>query len=729
MSDIAQILGVGASSSRSNKAAPLSVLPPPQPSRAMKMQSMSRDVTNILAGSKRSDANSVELPPIVPTFTRPSTTTASGAATAGNSTAPLVPGATPGIKLTGKDVTDKNAVVKVGNKWISKSKPARKWVWAPFASSSRTDGAMFEHWVRANVEYPDYPYARFDIHLDPVTYTSEEYKRLLQSDTWTKSETDFLMDLVRRFELRWAVILDRWIEVYGSSDQDALRNIEDLQHRYYSVAAKLMQSRLTQEAAVEVQTLVAQQTQAQSAASSPTAAAAAVGVNLPSPTAVDQAKTTSEALLMETAAARALASSQPDHQPLVTNLGTGTSNKTFDLEYERERRAHLEALWKRTKEEEYEEAELRRELKQVEAQLRKLKKSGRHILAAANATSVSAAVTGTAASRMSSAASSRNPSRNVSPVPGGVLTGDNNALDHAFASTAPVPMPQTPYLQSGRLAPPAPGGATGLNKTLITRMETFMDELKIPKRPLPTKRACDLFDVVRKDVLTLLILQKNTIQKEGLVQAKRLKLSKLMGGKSRVMDEDALLGIAPPPATATQVASAGVSSAATAPSAPVATGKTSKGKAGPKSKSAANSGGVTVKSGKGKTKTPKAAAVTTATSASAAPDLAGVAAGKPDDAGSSTKVTVKDAPARGKSGKKSTAKRKRNADTKPTPASSAASTAVAVSAGAASTTPAVAPAGTGGGKASAAAATAVTTVPSKADDGGKPSGKKRAKKS
>jgi hypothetical protein len=58
-----------------------------------------------------------------------------------------------------------------------------------------------------------------------------------------------------------------------------------------------------------------------------------------------------------------------------------------------------------------------------------------------------------------------------------------------------------------------------------------------------------LYDTVRKDILTLLILQKTTLQKEGLVATKRLKLAK-RGGNVRVVDEETLLGIAPPASTA-----------------------------------------------------------------------------------------------------------------------------------------------------------------------------------
>ena len=121
------------------------------PPKAMKITGMSREVMHLLSGKQ--DAKSASLPPMVPSFSK-------------------------GEKLTPGGTAVK---VKVGSKMISSDKPARKWAWAPFASSSRTDGAIFYHWVRANVEYTDYPYAKFDIHLDPLVYSTDEYNAYLLS--------------------------------------------------------------------------------------------------------------------------------------------------------------------------------------------------------------------------------------------------------------------------------------------------------------------------------------------------------------------------------------------------------------------------------------------------------------------------------------------------------------------------------------------------------------------
>jgi DNA methyltransferase 1-associated protein 1 len=645
MSDIAQILGVSGPKPASNTVGDG---PPPlpanhQPSRAMKLQGMPREVMGLLSGSQ--DAQSAELPPVVPSFN---------------------PEVAKGKQTASSNGREKGSV-KIGAKWISIKKPARQWTWAPFASSSRTDGAMFNHWVRANVEYPDYPYARFDIHLDPITYSEEEYRRYLTNDLWTKSETDQLLELSRRFELRWPVIYDRWIEMhYSPKDaKEDMRKIEDLQHRYYSVAALLTQSRIAQEAATEAQALAS---------------------STPEPS--DDPKAAAEALIMETAAARALASSDPQHQPLMANLGAGISNKVYDLDQERERRAHMAILWKRTKEEEVEEAELRKELKHVEAQLRKVKKSGGHILAASNGPG------GAAGSMLNSAASSRNTSRATTPVPGGAEISPA-MLDEAFASTAPTPMAQTPYLQSGRLAPPNTGGSAGLNKTLLTRMDAVLEELKVPKRVLPTKRVCDMYDTVRKDILTLLILQKNVLQKEGLVQSKRLKLAK-MGGNVRVVDEETLLGIAPPPAAST------ASGASTA--------NRGKGSRPGKSKTAGGGGG----GGKAKT-TPKAKTGDDTNKTGTDSKKTGTDSKKTSSDPKKTGTTdLKEAPG-GKQARKSGVKRKKKPESKsPQPPASFASATTTAATATSATTP-------------AGAAAPAPTKSAEAGDG--KSAKKRSRKS
>ena len=72
-------------------------------------------------------------------------------------------------------------------------------------------------------------------------------------------------------------------------------------------------------------------------------------------------------------------------------VGTAVKGAVFDLPAERARRAQLDRLWHRSKEEEMEEEGLRAELRIVEAQLRKLKRSGKHLVPAGSSAAASAA--------------------------------------------------------------------------------------------------------------------------------------------------------------------------------------------------------------------------------------------------------------------------------------------------------------------------------------------------
>ena len=440
--------------------------------------------------------------------------------------------------------------VKVGNRTIVSNKPARRWVWAPFSSSARTDGAQFSHWVRSGVEYPDYPYARFDVHLDPMSYTDEEYERFMNLEenppsglivtkktngaivanatrpknreplthrTWTKAETDKLVEFARIYELRWAVVHDRWVCHFGPDH----RTVEELMHRYYSIGARLTRLRVQQAAAAEAQAAQAalrgiqQQQQAQAAAAQMQQQVGPDGTVIAAapPPPVQQIKSsdgrTTEELIADRTVAAAIAQADPRYQPTIISGGTGTTNKnTFDLDAERERRRQLDLLWYRSKEEEHEEEELRAELRLVEAQIRKLKKSGGHIQAAQGQAGGSRAAT---------------------PLPSAEGAMDRETLDEAFASAAPVPKSGTPYMQSGRLENPESGGSAGINKSLLKRMEVVLKELHVPDEPLPTKRVCDMYDSVRKDTITLIALEKICLRREQEVQGRRARLSKLGG--------------------------------------------------------------------------------------------------------------------------------------------------------------------------------------------------------
>lgn len=61
-----------------------------------------------------------------------------------------------------------------------------------------------------------------------------EYQQHLWTDGWTKEETDHLMDLARRFDLRFVIIQDRY-----DTEKFSKRSIEDLKDRYYKICGIL----------------------------------------------------------------------------------------------------------------------------------------------------------------------------------------------------------------------------------------------------------------------------------------------------------------------------------------------------------------------------------------------------------------------------------------------------------------------------------------------------------
>jgi len=869
MGDVAQILGLhstSSSSSTSPKKIPLPPPPPPIPKshripRAIESTStiLKKPILNILSGQSQSshDASSSTLPPIVPSnnlslthgstrlvskkrpasassFTAANihggtninnnTLTTSLTATTSTTTTTIPTQTTTAIPTQTKQPT----YVKINNKigHIS-TKKARSWIYAPFSSSARKDGLLLHHWVRDGVEYPDYPFARFDVHLDELSYrkealeiensnagagasastnvihannnsnnkagasskttattttgesssssstkTQEElntavdifYKKYLDHPKWTQSETDTLLELCRIHELRWPIIIDRWIGKFGSpstststststtSNMTSVKKVEDLQHRYYTVGYILNRMKVERAAKVEAETLAKAMAAASAITTGDRSAMSGPGVvggmgmglgggvglgisgpggggisgpgtintaNITSgggiggpgggiggpggghlttaplsslvpssnhnhPTSTTSITNTSSVgslgmvggipagtgtggselsslftssiegntgnnpndISMQTdhVLASAIATSTSDAissvigdvqsnlQPPIATPNTGTSNQpTFDLLAERQRRQVLESLWSRTKEEELEEIELKKELKLVEAQIRKLKKSGGHILAAAAAAAAatSSASPGRAAavaaigsgvnsaihppgvsSTLAAAATSTSSSRGPSPVPyfdpNAVGTDASyNMLNSQFVSTVPTPTPGVPYLQSGRLKQPATGGVMGINKTTLKRMDQVLKELNVMDRPIPTKRVCDLYDHVRKGALMLLTLQKIMLKQESEVISRRLKLEKMTG--TIVQERKAAADIAAA-AAATAKANAAAAAAAAAASSSSTSQPDLKGEKTSGSGKTKSSGGATTIVGSSPSKTAAAAA-------------------------------------------------------------------------------------------------------------------------
>jgi DNA methyltransferase 1-associated protein 1 len=147
---------------------------------------------------------------------------------------------------------------------------------APFTNSARSDGLVLRHWQRqhdpVNVPAPEpsemeteekreeeapkpaepeYAFAKYNVKARiPRRYTDEEYTQRLRSDDWSRQETDYLMDLVEEYDLRWVVIADRYDYQAEDVDSEAnatalvpakrYRTMEQMKARYYSIAATML---------------------------------------------------------------------------------------------------------------------------------------------------------------------------------------------------------------------------------------------------------------------------------------------------------------------------------------------------------------------------------------------------------------------------------------------------------------------------------------------------------
>jgi DNA methyltransferase 1-associated protein 1 len=118
-----------------------------------------------------------------------------------------------------------------------------KWVWTPITSSAmarQNNQPAFFHWIKADQTYVDYPYASFNVKFDTFQYTDDEYEKYLSADpAWSRADTDQLVQVCHRFDMRWPVISDR-IEL------STPRAVESMQDRYYSVRAAIQAKRMEQ---------------------------------------------------------------------------------------------------------------------------------------------------------------------------------------------------------------------------------------------------------------------------------------------------------------------------------------------------------------------------------------------------------------------------------------------------------------------------------------------------
>ncbi|QKX56273.1 uncharacterized protein TRUGW13939_03374 [Talaromyces rugulosus] len=156
---------------------------------------------------------------------------------------------------------------------------ALPWQLSEFKNDARQDGLVLKHWQRRTdttnkppppadaaamdideqtkdetqqpAEQP-YMFSKYNIKPQlPKRYTDEQYNRHLQNDDWTREETDYLMDLVEEYDLRWVIIADRYdyqakLDGGNEASSTALvpanrtRTMEQIKSRFYTATATML---------------------------------------------------------------------------------------------------------------------------------------------------------------------------------------------------------------------------------------------------------------------------------------------------------------------------------------------------------------------------------------------------------------------------------------------------------------------------------------------------------
>ncbi|KAL4134216.1 hypothetical protein PRNP1_004818 [Phytophthora ramorum] len=372
-------------------------------------------------------------------------------------------------------------------KWQERQKsPAVKWLRKSFRNPARAalvgesgdEGLVLSHWGKAHLEQPDYVFARFNVQSDTTSYTDEEFEAVLAHHLdpmmkWTKEETDLLLKLCQRLDLRWVVVSDKFNS--NPIAKSAPRSMEDIKYRYYEVTRLLAEYRDKKTRGALENTPAT----SGSAASTPSdTAMLPAGEATPTPAGA-MPPSAGVAVKVEPGAATSAPSTPVPSGPAAS---TSERHYRFNIAYEKQRKRQLDLTFSRTVEEENEIRRLNDELRGVEQQLKKV------------------------AVRVDS-----KKRKELADVPYEIKR----------------PLPTGVILRSSLLALPQQKHA--LSAKLLKKLQLLLDEMGVPARPMPTKPVCETFDQLRQDAVGLLSLRKHLKSKQNEVQALRERYHALTG--------------------------------------------------------------------------------------------------------------------------------------------------------------------------------------------------------
>lgn len=406
---------------------------------------------------------------------------------------------------------------------------ASKWTWAIFSPASQPqerritpddvpgkdeESLRLYHWVKGagpsstNPCPVEYPFARFNAPCHAITLEPAEYETIVEAQDltmgWTRAETEHLLLLCQRYTLRWPVIADRFHSHFTEPDHHPSvetttkkKCIEVMKHRYYTLATLLHQHRM-----------------ASSRNSTP-------ALSMKPETAEDMITeaTGNNRAMADTASGVEVSTTTPitaqERQPQQPRAGLDTipSGYEFQLEHEQKRKHQLDLMFRRTPESEAAILDCQKQIQLLDQRLKKQQKQ--RTPASGTTTSLTSspglglglgggipALDARTKQKLVQSVVHNSGSSQVQLPPGVYLRSQSQRLT-SNQSTKTV---NNPHVVNPKQA--------ALNEQYKFKVEALLKELRIPERPLPTARVCQIFDLVREDVMKLLSLQKLVVKKE-----------------------------------------------------------------------------------------------------------------------------------------------------------------------------------------------------------------------
>jgi len=113
-----------------------------------------------------------------------------------------------------------------------------EWIYSPMIFGDEKNHPKIMHWVQKEDKDKVTPYMKFNVKVDLIKYTNEEYNQHIKEidRAWGREETDYLWELCEKFDLRFLVIFDHYEPKYN-------RSMEDLKERFYHVSKKILEIR------------------------------------------------------------------------------------------------------------------------------------------------------------------------------------------------------------------------------------------------------------------------------------------------------------------------------------------------------------------------------------------------------------------------------------------------------------------------------------------------------